>query len=602
MHKIFEIGETEIDHILPYRRSFDNSKNNRVLVHKKCNQDKGYRTPYEYLTSFPGGENGTRWINFKAWVEGNNYRLAKKTRLLRKDFTGKVAEEFRERNLSDTRYICRFFKSYVEYYLSLRCVVVSGGLTSLLRTRWGLPTSKEKREGNDRHHAMDAAVVAACGRKIVQHTSTMLNTEGWAHRPDMGGYVNADTGEFLTTQKFARLDEVYKLMPRPWIHFSEELLLRLNTDDPALLKSKTAQYNYPPEVLKNLRPLFVSRAPQRRNSGALHKETICGINQDEALRQTTEIKRKPIADLKESDLGKVVGAHEPRNKGLISSLQKWLQSQKALHELLSSLGKGKGKREPIQEEKSLIDELSQLPRKPLKNDPENGPFTGPIIKKVKLIETCKSGAYVRNGITELGQVARTKLYRHGDGFLFLPRYELPDTKLFGLPHVPIDAVDTGVELYSNDVVRITHPNLSHCYKAIRTYKDSETGENLIDVVAAFPLGVFLGYWAYFEPSNNRPVVQLHDSAQFFLLEANKETEQNAFTLIAIKKTEKGKSKNSDSYEYLEKSPPMDRKPFKFSLEENIKRQIGSARSFEKLHVDVLGNIYPAPPEQRRGLA
>jgi CRISPR-associated endonuclease Csn1 len=30
--------------------------------------------------------------------------------------------------------------------------------------------------------------------------------------------------------------------------------------------------------------------------------------------------------------------------------------------------------------------------------------------------------------------------------------------------------------------------------------------------------------------------------------------------------------------------------------------VKTARSVEKFHVDVLGNIYPAPPEERRGLA
>lgn len=614
--RLLEDGYVEIDHALPYRRSYDNSKNNKVLVLKKQNQDKGNRTPYEYLN---GAADSPRWRQFVAFVEGSHaYREAKKNRLLRKNFGEDEAREFRERNLTDTRYICRFFKNYVERYLEMagkvgaggtathaakRCVVVSGGLTSLLRAKWGLPTGKEKREENDRHHAMDAAVVAACGHLVVQRTSTMLNTKGWAHRPDLGGYLNVETGEILTAQNFVRKDEVYKLLPRPWKHFRDELLARLNIDDASELRIKMESLGtYPAEALDTLRPLFVSRAPQRRNGGALHKETIYGENRNEFGAQATAINRKAVADLKESDFDKIVGAHEPRNEGLIKSLRQWLQSQKALHELVSSLGKGKSKREPTEEEKRRIEELGQLPRKPLKSDSVNGPFTGPIIKKVKLVETRKSGVYVRNGVADLGQVVRTKLYRHGDEFLFLPRYELPDNNLFGLPSIPADAVDTGVELYGNDAVRIEHPNLSHCYRAIRTYRDDETGEKLIDVVAAFPSGVFLGYWAYFEPSNNRPVVQLHDSARFFLLEANKATEQHNFTLIAKKKKGKDKDEGDDAYEYLEKSPPLERKPFKYSLEENIKRQIGTAKSFEKLHVDILGNVYPAPPELRRGMA
>ncbi|MDR2111745.1 MAG: type II CRISPR RNA-guided endonuclease Cas9, partial [Candidatus Accumulibacter sp.] len=75
----------EVDHALPYSRSFDDSKSNKVLVLSKENQEKGNRTPYEYLTAFPGGEDGERWRGFVAFVEGNkNYRQAKRNRLLKK--------------------------------------------------------------------------------------------------------------------------------------------------------------------------------------------------------------------------------------------------------------------------------------------------------------------------------------------------------------------------------------------------------------------------------------------------------------------------------------------------------------------------------------
>ena len=33
-----------------------------------------------------------------------------------------------------------------------------------------------------------------------------------------------------------------------------------------------------------------------------------------------------------------------------------------------------------------------------------------------------------------------------------------------------------------------------------------------------------------------------------------------------------------------------------------KKGVSNATVFQKLHVDILGNIFPAPPEKRRGLA
>ncbi|MBS0462767.1 MAG: type II CRISPR RNA-guided endonuclease Cas9, partial [Proteobacteria bacterium] len=158
---IFVENRTQVDHALPYSRSFDDSRNNKVVVHTRCNQDKGNRTPYEYLD---GAGDSERWQTFAAWVQSNHsYRLAKRNRLLRKNYGREEQEGFKDRNLNDTRYICKFFKQYVEDNLQLssdskRCVVLSGQLTGFLRARWGLT---KLREGSDRHHALDAAVVAA---------------------------------------------------------------------------------------------------------------------------------------------------------------------------------------------------------------------------------------------------------------------------------------------------------------------------------------------------------------------------------------------------------------------------------------------------------
>lgn len=49
LNRLFEDGYTEIDHALPYSRSFDDGMNNKVLVMTSENRNKGNRTPYEYL-------------------------------------------------------------------------------------------------------------------------------------------------------------------------------------------------------------------------------------------------------------------------------------------------------------------------------------------------------------------------------------------------------------------------------------------------------------------------------------------------------------------------------------------------------------------------
>ena len=292
IHRLFEQGYVEIDHALPYSRSFDDSKNNRVLVLAKENRDKGNRTPFEYLN---GKDNSESWRQFVAFVESNKaYRLAKRSRLLRKDFGDKEAKEFRERNLNDTRYICKFFKNYVEQYLQLhedseakRCVVLSGQMTSFLRARWGLV---KVRGDSDRHHALDAAVVAACSHGMVKRLSDYSRRKELEQVRE--GFVDVDTGEIVNPAMFQQVQEHF---PNPWPHFRDEVKLRLSMDDPALLRGEMEKFGtYTPEALEALRPLFVSRAPQRRNGGAAHMDTIYTKPRDGHVLMVEDKKAKKL--------------------------------------------------------------------------------------------------------------------------------------------------------------------------------------------------------------------------------------------------------------------------------------------------------------------
>ncbi len=320
LSRLLELGYVEIDHALPYSRSFDDSKNNRVLVLTRENRNKGNQTPYEYLG---GKDDSDRWRQFVAFVESNKaYRLAKRSRLLRKDFGEKEAESFRERNLNDTRYICRFFKNYVERYLKLaddstakRCVVLSGQLTALLRARWGL---LKVRADSDRHHALDAAVVAACSHGMVKRMSD------YSRRKELDqvreGFVDMETGEIVNRAMFEQLEQHF---PAPWAHFHHELEARLKIDNPVLLREEMQRLGtYSEDALTELRPLFVSRAPQRRNSGAAHKDTIYA--QPERLQEQGGVTQKvALSSLTLKDLDKLIDPH--RNEKLYAAIRERLE-------------------------------------------------------------------------------------------------------------------------------------------------------------------------------------------------------------------------------------------------------------------------------------
>ncbi|WP_300453824.1 type II CRISPR RNA-guided endonuclease Cas9 [Accumulibacter sp.] len=384
--RLFEIGYSQIDHALPYSRSFDDSMNNKVVVHVACNQDKGNRTPYEFLDGATGSE---RWQRFIAWVHTNKaIRQAKRNRLLRVNFGTDEAGEFRARNLNDTRYICREFKRTMETHLRWhpdssadhRCVVVSGQLTSLLRARWGLV---KVRDEGDLHHAMDAAVIAAASRALVQR---MAN---YARRKELEAvrkrYLDPETGEIIDIAAVRQMELDF---PKPWPHFREELLGRLSPQ-PRLQLCGVPGYD--DQTRAGVRPIRVSRAPTRLGLGAAHQETIRSVrgNSQSAVRTL-------LRDLKMTDLPDIVGFG--RDTALID----------AIRNRLEAFG-GDGR-------KAFDDKQAPL-RKPSRD-----PARAPVIRSVKLLGTQKSGIPIRGGIAGNGAMLRADIFAKGEQFHVVPVY------------------------------------------------------------------------------------------------------------------------------------------------------------------------------------
>ncbi len=508
IERLLEPGYVEIDHALPYSRSFDDSKNNKVLVLAKENRDKGNRTPYEYLE---GAEGSERWQRFAAYVEGNKaYRLAKRTRLLRKNFGEEEAQNFRDRNLNDTRYICKFFKNYVERYLKLaenseskRCVVLSGQLTAFLRARWGL---LKIRGDSDRHHALDAAVVAACSHGMVKRLSDYARGKELEGVRD--GFVDLETGEIVDVAKYHRLKAHF---PDPWPGFRHELETRLFTDDPARLRAAVEGLGtYPTEELDALKPLFVSRAPQRRNGGAAHKDTIYA--QPARLKSQGGVTQKvPLASLTLKDLDNLIDPH--RNEKLYAAIRSRLEAHG-----------GKG-------------DKAFPASNPLHKPDRDGNPTGPVVRTVTLVIDKLSGIPVRGGIAKNDSMLRVDVFAKSGKFHLVPVYV--HHRVNGLPNRAIvafkdeaewtlidDSFEFRFSLYPNDLVRISLKNERH-----------------------------LGYYAGCDRSTGTMSLWTHDRNQ-------KVGKDGLIRGIGVK----------------------------------------TCLSIEKFHVDVLGNLYPAPPEKRRDLA
>ena len=196
----------EIDHVLPYSVSMDNSLNNQVLCEHKANQIKGNKTPYIYFKSGQAYGEVKTFEAFKTLVLSNTkYPRRKKELLLKEEDITRfdVMQEFTERNLVDTSYairsLMRTLKSFYKYHEKpTKVFTVRGKVTNLYRNRakglfaYDHPDADfnpmEKDRSQYRHHAIDALIAARLSeQKLIKELMYMDRTKK----------VDIDTGEIL---------------------------------------------------------------------------------------------------------------------------------------------------------------------------------------------------------------------------------------------------------------------------------------------------------------------------------------------------------------------------------------------------------------------
>lgn len=243
---------TQIDHAQPFSRTLDDSYLNKVLVLTAENQIKRNLTPYEYLG---GEENRVSWTQFVARVESWQIPFKKKATLLKQNIPERLSDieqVFSERALSDTRYISRFIKSYLESNCPFastdrrRVIVISGSITAFFRNHWGLSKSRD----NDRHHAVDATVLTSVS------SSMLTEVIGWAKQREQD-----------------RSYRTNRFFPEPWPSFHKDLKYRILEDrlDDFWLKEELKDLYS--DIPKQIKLLLISRAPNRKMTGQIHKDT-----------------------------------------------------------------------------------------------------------------------------------------------------------------------------------------------------------------------------------------------------------------------------------------------------------------------------------------
>jgi CRISPR-associated endonuclease Csn1 len=129
---LFSDNQFQVEHIIPYSISLDDSFMNKTICEAKENQLKGNQTPYQFYKDNPG-----KWEEVKerakTLLAPNNFR---KYQRFISDQDYKL-DDFIERQLNDTRYISKAARDYLKSVCP-KVYVTQGEVTNQLRHLWGL--------------------------------------------------------------------------------------------------------------------------------------------------------------------------------------------------------------------------------------------------------------------------------------------------------------------------------------------------------------------------------------------------------------------------------------------------------------------------------
>lgn len=261
-------AEVEIEHILPFSRTLDDSFSNKTLCMRQANRDKGNKTPYEAFGHSPVGYDWVEIAKRSAELSpGKRWRFGPDA------MARYEAEEggFLKRQLTDTQYISRLAKGYLEAIYGGQghaggknnVWVITGRLTADLRWRWGLDSvlhghnspdaadAKKKNRNDHRHHAIDAVVIGCTDRKMLKQAAEQAKHN---------------------EEKFS--DRLLADIEAPWDNFRDE-------------------------VADQVRNMIVSHKPDHGYQDAMHNDTAYGILAGQGTEPDKEnmpnvVTRKPL--------------------------------------------------------------------------------------------------------------------------------------------------------------------------------------------------------------------------------------------------------------------------------------------------------------------
>jgi CRISPR-associated endonuclease Csn1 len=258
-------GEFDVEHIVPFSRSLDDSFLNKTLCHAEENRSrKKNHTPWEAYGKTP------QWDDILARVNGfrGDATETKRRRFIMKDIN---LESFTSRQLNDTRYASRLAVQYLGLLFGADARGVAGGkpvvqggrgeITEYVRGELSLNgilnDGGEKTRADHRHHAVDAVAIALTDAGMVRRLSEAASHADQERR-----------------RRFGHLSP-------PWPTLLEDVRIKISAVIP-------------------------SHQPSRKVNGPLHEETTYSKLHAEADGHEYVHVRKPIEGLSSREVEAIV--------------------------------------------------------------------------------------------------------------------------------------------------------------------------------------------------------------------------------------------------------------------------------------------------------
>lgn len=237
--------EVEIEHILPFSETLDDSLNNKTVSMRQANRIKGNRTPWQAREDFAA--QGWQYDDIvgraKQMPLQKRYRFGEEgLQRWRKDDSGFLA-----RALNDTRHLSRVAREYMSLVCPQNTRVIPGRMTAMLRAKFGLNdvlgSDGLKNRNDHRHHAVDACVIAVTDQGLLQRFAR----------------ASASARE-------QQLNRLVENMPLPWENYRAHVM-----------RAITGKVVRDGKLIVEQSGIWVSHKPDHSHEGGMFDATIYGL-------------------------------------------------------------------------------------------------------------------------------------------------------------------------------------------------------------------------------------------------------------------------------------------------------------------------------------